>query len=399
VSSIKASLLSRRQLLASAAASGMMAACVTRNDNSAVAPPPLKRIITGRTIDLHVHINAAEWWSLPPAPQQSGGNGTGLGETPYFRRVAEARASFRRQLSPEMRAVMDERAARRDARVTLEDDAAIVIEECDEAGIDTFVNLTIDNAPTLGAGGRRFGATFETILSENKQVREKYPGRMITFAGVDPRRGPEAVRLLEMAVKDYGCSGYGELVSTLWRTRADNRDLVYPLMEKAIELDVPFLVDATMPFGFADPAIFRRILTDFPELRLAAGGTGSGVSPVKLADGSERPAHDVMLELAEEFPNFWLDLDDWQSKGFDKGLDFSSPESLAITLDFIKRAMQGPARGRIMYGSDYPIMAGEFTFASWIELLLSENERRGFGITDAEWELFFSRNAQDFLRL
>jgi predicted TIM-barrel fold metal-dependent hydrolase len=390
--------LSRRQLLAGAAAGGLLASCTGGPDRMS-GRPPLKQIVSGRTIDLHVHINAGEWWSLPPSPQPAAGSASALGSTPYFRRVAEARASFRKRMAPEFRDLVDSRAARREARVKLEDDAALVIEECDEAGIDTFVNLTIDNLPTVAPDGRRFGAPFETVLEDNRRVRDAYPGRIITFAGVDPRRGPEAVRLFEKAVREFGCAGYGEHVSTLWRTRPDDRNLVYPLMEKAVELDVPFLVDATMPFGFSDPAVFRRILTDFPELRLAAGGTGSGVAPVKLADGSERPAYEVMLDLAEEFPNFWLDLDDWQSKGFDKGLEFGSPESLSITLNFIKRAMKGPARGRIMYGSDYPIMAGEFTFASWIELLLSENERQSIGITPDEWTLFFSANARDFLRL
>jgi hypothetical protein len=51
----------------------------------------LKKYVSGRTINVHAHLYAAEWWSLPPAERDPGAM---LGSVPYFRdsRAAEAKA-------------------------------------------------------------------------------------------------------------------------------------------------------------------------------------------------------------------------------------------------------------------------------------------------------------------
>lgn len=358
----------------------------------------IRHYVKGRTFDMHTHIYADEWWSEPATPGERGG-GARLGGAPYFAAAARARAAARATLPPEERAAIEAFEAKRREAKTLEDDAKLLLMQCDEAGIDTAAVLTTDNLPLPNARGLRYAARFEQVLAENKALREKFPGRFVTFAGVDPRRGNEAVRLFELAVKEFGCVGYGELVGTLWRTRPDDARQVYPLIEKAIELDVPFISDATMPFGFSDPVIFTNIVRDFPELRLLLGGAGSGVGPVTPRSGGTLPAHEAMLKLAEAHENIWLDLDDWQSKGFESGLGIGSPDSIHLFLDFLKRTLDGPAGGRIMFGTDYPIFVDLFSHKSWIARFIGQAESRDYGFTNAHWERFFSANAMAFLRL
>lgn len=59
--------------------------------------------------------------------------------------------------------------------------------------------------------------------------------------------------------------------------------------------------------------------------------------------------------------------------------------------------MQGPAAGRIMFGSDHPVFADLIDHAGWIDLLFDEAEAEG-GLEDAHWERLFSSNPAAFLR-
>jgi predicted TIM-barrel fold metal-dependent hydrolase len=356
----------------------------------------LKRFIQGPTINVHAHLYSAEWWSLPPL---EGGQRSPVSRSEHFERAAIAREEAISRMDEATRARYADYESRREAGTTLEDDARLFLGQCDEAGIDTIVNLTTDNLPVAAPDGRRYGAAFETVLEANARLRETFPGRVITFAGVDPRRGAEAVRLLEVAVKDYGCAGYGEMIGTLWQTMPNDRDLVYPLLEKAAEFDIPWINDATMPFGFSDPEIFEDIAGDFPTLRLGLGGTGAGVRPVVGADGQEKTAAEAMLELAESCDNVWLDLDDWQGIGFTRGIGVRTDDCVRIFLRFLRRALDGPARERVMYGSDYPVYIDLYTEKDWIEHFTTVAEADGMAFTPEDWELFFSRNAQRFLGL
>jgi predicted TIM-barrel fold metal-dependent hydrolase len=357
----------------------------------------LKSYVSGRTINVHAHLYAAEWWSLPPA--EGPDPGSMLAAVPYFRdsRAAEAKAIA--AMDEATRERYEEYSRRRLAGTTLEDDARLFLGQCDEAGIDTVVNLTTDNVPIPAADGKRYGASFETVLEANATLREAFPGRIITFAGIDPRHGAEAVRMLELAVKDYGCVGYGEMISTLWRTKPTDKELVYPLLEKAAELDIPWMNDATMPFGYTDPPIYEQLAEDFPSLQIALGGAGTGVKPVVAADGSEQPAWEAMLDIAERYDNVWLDLDDWQGMGFHTGHPMRSDAAVQVVLEFLRRALDGPAGDRIMYGSDYPVFIDLYTEKDWIEHLITVAEKGDVEFTPADWERFFSRNAMKYLKL
>jgi len=90
----------------------------------------------------------------------------------------------------------------------------------------------------------------------------------VTFAGINPLRGKDGVALLERSVREFGCGGMGEWVGQQWNVRADDRELCYPYFEKCIELDIPFLTNSTSGHPVMDPAIFDRIATDLPELRI-----------------------------------------------------------------------------------------------------------------------------------
>jgi predicted TIM-barrel fold metal-dependent hydrolase len=67
--------------------------------------------------------------------------------------------------------------------------------------------------------------------------------------------------------------------------------------------------------------------------------------------------------------------------------------------DFVRRALSGPARRRIMFGSDYPVFANLYTERDWIELVLQEAQNEGQPFPEEDLLLFFSENALRFLGL
>jgi hypothetical protein len=73
------------------------------------------------------------------------------------------------------------------------------------------------------------------------KVCRDYPDRFIGFASVDPLEGENAICELERAVSEYGLSGLK--FHPRLQGFAPNDERLFPLLEKAIELDIPVLFD------------------------------------------------------------------------------------------------------------------------------------------------------------
>ena len=171
---------------------------------------------------------------------------------------------------------------------------------------------------------------------------QEAPGAIHTFIGIDVRRGKQGVGLFEKAVKKYGFRGAGEIVGTLWNTKPNDREKVYPYYEICADQKIPVMIDNTQARGFSDPPIYEDIVRDFPELTIGAGGAGIQVGPTEV-DNVRLAAYDRMLQLANKHENLWLDLDDWQ---------VVDQAGIRRYLQYLRRALDGPARNRTMFGSD-----------------------------------------------
>lgn len=71
-----------------------------------------------------------------------------------------------------------------------------IIRLMDEAGIDKSIIMTYGDAPDV-----------EGSIEYIAGATEKYPGRLIGYARMNPRRGEEAHRLFEKAMEEYGFKG------------------------------------------------------------------------------------------------------------------------------------------------------------------------------------------------
>lgn len=366
----------------------------------------LKKRIKGRTINVHTHLSGPPGPATPRA--QSAflpANRTTVKDLPpltdeernqawtYLSRYKYDVVGFESPAQEEFYLRRYNYSKKHPAPTgTFEDNALRFLAEMDEAGIDTAVLLVLEFVgPIMRAGEPTDLSTERTekVMAACAETCKNHPGRFVPFIGIDIRRGKDGAKLLETAITKYGFRGAGEIVGHMWHTMPDDKDKAYPYYEVCQQYKLPVMIDATMDGGFSAPAIYENIVRDFPNLTIAAGGAGIRVVPIEI-DGVLMSATDRMLQLANKHENIWLDLDDWQvvdHAGIDR------------YLGYLRRALDGPARNKIMFGSDYPVFTWMYTEKEWIDTILKNADRGKYKFTPQEMDLFFSRNAERYLGL
>ena len=140
------------------------------------------------------------------------------------------------------------------------------VQDMDEGGVDVSVCLPIDYSFSHGSES---SIGIEEKQQHLAEMQEKYPGRIIGFAGPDPRR-PGAVEILTRGIKEYGLKGLKLIPKAgyyMWQ------EDVYRLLDVAHELDIP-VAACTQPSGggynrtrFADPMHVDDAVCDFPDVK------------------------------------------------------------------------------------------------------------------------------------
>jgi hypothetical protein len=195
----------------------------------------------------------------------------------------------------------------------------VLLEQMDEAGVDQSILYGVD-API--------------VYSSNEYVSkmcERYPGRFIGFASVNPH-APDAPATLAHAVRNLNLRGL-KLHPPL-QDFFPNSESVYPIYEKAIELNIPVVFHVgTTPFGplcrldRANPILLDDVATRFPSLRIMLTHLGTLWT-------------DEAFMVVEKNPNVFIDTAAYL---------YEIPE--VLTLDAIRRV--GP--DRFVFGTDYPM--------------------------------------------
>lgn len=374
--------LSRRSLVGGALA-GLCGAAISPAVRAAPATRSLKALIPNSpTVDVHAHLVPPAWFGAVPRPAPS-----------------YTRADFAAQLArypyipiPDPAALVKDdferlqrfEAARFDG--TIETSTAVLMSEMDSAGIDIAVNHCMDEYSR--PYGREYAVPVERTLEDIARMAEAHPGRLVNFFGVDPRRGAEGLALLRVAVTRYGCAGMGEWLTDQWNIMPNDRALAYPFLALCDELQIPYGNNGSGPSPSQAPMVFEQILRDFPRLKVVHQASG-------LLTDTEREAHPdlkdlpyQLLALAEKYGNFWLDIDDWQR--------LDDPGKLRM-FRFLQRAFAGPAAGRIMFGTDFPVFTRPVSAAYFVSSILNDGERLGIALRDEDLVGFFSTNALRFL--
>jgi predicted TIM-barrel fold metal-dependent hydrolase len=182
-----------------------------------------------------------------------------------------------------------------------------------------------------------------------------YPDKFIGFGSVNPRyRGvAAAVKELERMILDLKLTGL-KLYPMYDYYSPDDRELVFPIFDKAQELGIPVTVHMGTStarhtcLDYAKPILLDVVGQEFPDLKLIIAHAGL-------------PWLDECISICARHPNFYMDLS-YMSV-------ILSREELFRFLDRCKR--WGVPLTRICWGTDYPLHE---TVETLVQKFLSIND-------------------------
>lgn len=165
-----------------------------------------------------------------------------------------------------------------------------------QAYLDTYERL---KATAVVLKARDLTSTFGFKIANEDVARfcATHGSRYIGFAGVDPHRGPDAVREFEAAVRDLGLCGLN--LQCFEHRLAIDDPLLFPLYAKCVELGVPVNIHCGVNFStktsmsYGHPLALDRVMCVFPELRVCASPPGW-------------PWVNELLAVAWRHPNVWI---------------------------------------------------------------------------------------------
>ena len=206
-------------------------------------------------------------------------------------------------------------------------------------------------------------------ISRNHALKEACPERILFCGGFDPigMSLPAALREMERQVDELGAVSFkfyqSNAVGQAWA--ADDRELAYPIWEKALQLGVKVVqFHKGQPFGeqILGPAFqaldLQKPARDFPELEFVVHHLGT-------------PYIDETINIASRFPNIHLALTAWLN-----GHAFAPIASYHQ----LGKALMYVGADRLLYGSEAFIFP---SIQSYIEVLdsldMPEELQDGYG--------------------
>lgn len=149
------------------------------------------------------------------------------------------------------------------------DPEAEFFREMDEAGISIAVYVGRDLESTTG---------WKVSNDYVADLVKRHPGRLVGFAGIDPRKRTDAVREARRTIAELRLSG---LAVDPFRAGIPPDDrLLYPVYEVCVELAVPIIItigplpSPAMSMELGSPLAVDRVATDLPELTIVCSHGG-----------------------------------------------------------------------------------------------------------------------------
>ena len=258
----------------------------------------------------------------------------------------------------------------------LDPDGSRMVADMDAAGIDTAVIVPLEWGPDF-----EDRVPLEDVHRHAAGVVDRYPGRFVAFAGVDPRR-PNAQKLLEWALSDLGMQGL-KLYPPAGFYPYER--IVYPLYEVCEAMGVPVTFHtgeglALTPARFANPLYLQDVQAAFPKLTVWIGHSGA-----KLW-------WDEAVSVASNGVETYLELSAWI-------WDDTSEEDAALFVKRLARARDRLGAHRLLFGSDHlsgsRVRGRDFQkkIAGWFRDLPHMAELVGAEFSPEEMDLILGGNA------
>jgi len=235
-----------------------------------------------------------------------------------------------------------------------------LIASMDEAGVSASVIANIG------------WTTHELCLETNDYIMEsvsRYPQRLIGFGAVQPQSPEGAVAEIERLAK-AGIKGIGEMRADIQLLDLTDEMMMAPFVEALRKHKLILLTHASEPVGHEYPGkgaitpdVLYPFITNFPDLTIVCAHWGGGL-----------PFYALMPEVKKAMANVFFD---------------TAASPLLYTPEVYNQVIQLVGADRILFGSDYPLLAQgrlikeikALNLAQEIEnLILGANAQRLLGI-------------------
>jgi len=201
-----------------------------------------------------------------------------------------------------------------------------LITSMDEAGVDVCVILNI--------GWMRH----ELCVESNDYILEaltRYPKRLIGFGAVQPK-SPKAAREIERCAKS-GIRGVGELRPDIEFFNPESGEIMQPIIEVMRKYKLILLTHSSEPVGHnypgkgtTTPDVLYSLITSFPDLTIVCAHWGGGL-----------PFYALMPEVGKALLNVFFD---------------TAASPFLYRPEVYQQAIQLVGEGKILFGSDYPLL-------------------------------------------
>ena len=227
------------------------------------------------------------------------------------------------------------------------DPISVTLHEMDRFGVEIGL---------IGAGGE-----------VSRKALQTYPDRFVAQGGVDPNKGKEGIRSMVRQYEDFGVRSFGAFNSGFDPQVGIDDELMYPIYDKCVELDVPIFSCAgvpgpRLPMWPQHVERIDKVMYDFPEL-------------VFVTRHGCEPWVDLAVKLMLKWPNLYYSTSAFAPKYYPKEI-----------IDYANTR-----------GADKVIYAGYFPIGLSLERIMKDMQNVTF--KDEVWPKFLRGNACKVLKI
>ena len=203
-----------------------------------------------------------------------------------------------------------------------------LIASMDEGGVDISVILNIG------------WTTHELCVETNDYIIDsvsRYPQRLVGFCAVQPQSPKAAVAEIERCAK-AGIRGVGEMRPDIQLFDLGDEVVMEPMVEVLKKHQLVLLLHASEPVGHdypgkggITPDMLYPFITSFPDLTIVCAHWGGGM-----------PFYALMPEVKQAISNVYFD---------------TAASPFLYTPDVYNQVIQLVGADKILFGSDYPLLA------------------------------------------
>lgn len=181
----------------------------------------------------------------------------------------------------------------------LDHDGSRMIADMDAAGVDIAVVLPIDWGPDYHSA-----KTVDEVVAHAIECQRRYPGRLVAFGGIDPRR-PGAVAKVDAWLSSGEVHGLKLYPNCGWMPSAPEAMAVY---EVCLAHDAPILFHTGHPLPLLDESWsrldnFLPVVEAFPKLKAVLGHAGAPCefeNALRVAERSEAATLELSVCLWDD---------------------------------------------------------------------------------------------------